>query len=160
MKIVVFYLVMCFGLGASVYAQHHTPQADSINRANALAIKNDGQGFTKKAAVAAKDSIIEIYARLGPGYKDYRAFGYAKPDTLSKKMILISLFTSDVKGNPFDCPFGAFYDTDRMRNATDSQLKYLDQNGNFVKAAILKNHQKQTTVYIEKKWVDFEKADR
>jgi hypothetical protein len=39
----------------------------------------------------------------------------------------------------------------------DMELKYVSTEGNFIKANIFKNNTLEGTVYIDKKWIEFEK---
>jgi hypothetical protein len=86
---------------------------------------------------------------------DWRIFGYEKPDTASKKMILFSVFTYDVEGNPFKCPYGSYYESSGM-NDDGIELRYVGEDGVFIKSEILKSDTPKATVYIEKKWVEFD----
>lgn len=83
---------------------------------------------------------------------DHRIFGYEKPDINSRKMILISIFTNDVEGNPYKCPWGSYYQTGEMENM---ELKYAKETGSFVEAMIIKDNKIQGKVYFEKKWIEF-----
>ena len=82
---------------------------------------------------------------------DWRIFGYNKPDSTSKKMMLLSVFTSDVEGNPYNCPYGSYYET-----GDHIDLKYIATEGAFIKANIITTDSQKGTVYIDKKWVEFE----
>lgn len=149
----------------TLYTGHNqqSPQpidkADSIDQANTSTIHQDRKyDMPAKAEISKSDSLIHLYSSwAGRGFTiDWRIFGYAKPDTTSKRMILISIFTDDVEGNPFQCPFGAYYDTSKMKNESHLQLKYLSKAGKFIKAAIIKKHEQKAVVYIRKRWVRFE----
>ena len=104
-----------------------------------------------KAVVSKSDSIISITANIR---RDYRIFGYKKPDTSSKKMILFSVFTNDVENNLFKCPYGSYYQTSSMQNM---KIKFLNKKGLFIKAAIIKDNATSEIIYFLKKWIDFEK---
>ncbi len=122
---------------------------DSVTTAitNQQAISEE---FMQKATVSL-DSSLWLVTNMR---MDHRIFGYEKPDITSKKMILLSIFTDEVKDNPFKCPYGAYYSTSDMK---DMQLKFISRAGDFIKVAILKNGTKETDVYMEKKWITFEK---
>jgi len=126
-----------------------TIKLDSINRVNDQSIKESDTNVTL-AYVSYQDSSICL---VGNMRADYRIFGYAKPDTKSEKLLLISIFTDDVDGNPFRCKFGAYYETSDMKNMN---LKYKGTSGNFIKAVIIANKKDETVVYFEKKWIEFE----
>lgn len=85
--------------------------------------------------------------------KDHRIFGYKESDINSKKMILLSIFTDEVENNPFNCKYGAYYDTNDLNNIS---LKYISTEDDFIKVALLKNNQKLDEVFMLKKWFNFE----
>jgi len=122
---------------------------DSIDKSNAASIKSSGNNLTL-AYVFYDDSTITL---VGNMRADYRIFGYAKPDTKSEKLLLLSIYTSDVEGNPFKCKLGAYYDTSDMENL---RLKYTETVGNFIKAVVIDKKKNQTVVYFEKKWIEFD----
>ncbi|NQX39252.1 hypothetical protein SAMN05421820_102377 [Pedobacter steynii] len=103
-----------------------------------------------KAEVSMKDSLIWLAANMR---LDHRIFGYEKPDTNSKKMILLSIFTSDVKGNPYHCPYGSFYETNEMDGL---QLKFVSDGDKFIEVKVKKEEAVLGRVFIDKKWIDFE----
>ena len=124
---------------------------DSIDKVNNETVLASGDDITK-AFVSLKegDSTIYLTANIR---KDHRIFGYAKPDTKSERLLLLSVFTNDVENNPFCCRLGAYYDTGGMDELT---LKYNSTTGNFVKATATDKTNKSTTIYFEKKWIEFE----
>jgi hypothetical protein len=63
------------------------------------------------------------------------------------------VFTNDIKNNPFGCKLGAYYQTSNMDDIT---LKYISTTGDFIKAEAIDKTNKSTTIYFEKKWVEFE----
>lgn len=109
--------------------------------------------------LAAGDEVTKAYISKGTIYlsadkmTDHRFFGYEKPDTESKRLILISVFTDDVEGNPFGCKLGAYYDMYDMSDMDGMDLSYLETVGDFVKIEATKGTDK-TIFYFEKKWVD------
>jgi hypothetical protein len=107
--------------------------------------------FVNKIEISKKDSIMSLYSSM---QKEYRIFGYEKPNKNSKKMILLSIWTFDVKGNPSNCKYGSYYETNSM---DDMELKYIGKDNSFVKAALIKNKIKTATIYFEQKWVKFVK---
>jgi hypothetical protein len=126
-------------------------RTDSIDKANNESVIASGDNITK-AFVFLKggDSTINLTANIR---QDHRIFGYAKPDINSERLLLLSLFANDVQNNPFGCKLGAYYDTGGMDALT---LKYISTTGNFVKAAATDKTNKSTTIYFEKKWIEFE----
>lgn len=106
------------------------------------------------AIVYSDDSIVYVYADMN---KDFRMFGYARPDTTSQKMILYSIFTSDVEDNPFDCPFGAYYETNGL---TNGKLRIVSKDDpQFIKVEVsgidLPNDTVSNTVYFLKNLIQF-----
>jgi hypothetical protein len=104
----------------------------------------------QKATVSKSDSLIWLTANMK---FDHRMIGYDQPDTNSKKMILFSIFTRDVKDNPFNCPLGSYYSTSDMEN---TKLKFIGNAGSFIKASIIKDNNVAAIIYIEKIWVAFD----
>ncbi|TKC06095.1 hypothetical protein [Pedobacter frigoris] len=104
----------------------------------------------QRAVVSKSDSSFHVYNNIRA---DYRIIGYELPDTNSRKMVLFSVFTSDVKDNPFHCPYGAYYDSAQQDELV---IKYTGEQEFFIKATISENSKKSSTVYFQKKWVEFE----
>ncbi len=104
--------------------------------------------FANKLEVSKSDNNINLYESKN---KECRIFGYQKPNKSSKRLILLSVWTFDVKDNPSNCPFGSYYETSSM----EMELKYLGKENTFIKAALMKNKKQVAIVYFEKKWVKF-----
>jgi len=68
-------------------------------------------------------------------------------------MILISVFSNEVEGNPFNCPLGSYYHSGSIEGMT---LKYITTEGQFVKVKVNKTDGPQYVLYIDKKWTEFE----
>lgn len=68
-------------------------------------------------------------------------------------MILLSIFTNEVKNNPFNCKYGAYYDTSGMTNL---ELKHVVNEGDFLKIKIVNKGKTIDEVYMLKKWFEFE----
>jgi len=107
--------------------------------------------FFQKAIIDLRDSSLTVYQNIRA---DYRIFGYQKPDTNSRKMILFSVFTSDVENNPYQCPLGSYYYSSSMQ---DTKIKYTKKTGAFVEAHLIKDNDiLPYAVYFLKDWVTFE----
>jgi len=106
--------------------------------------------FLNKAEVSIEDSLIRLAANIR---LDHRIFGYEKPDTNSKKMILLSIFTNDVKGNPYQCPYGSFYETNEMDGL---KLKFVSDGDKFIEVNVKREEAILGKVFIDKKWIEFE----
>ena len=104
----------------------------------------------QRAVISKRDSIFHVQSNIRA---DYRIIGYASPDTNAKKMVLFSVFTSDVKDNPFNCPYGSYYDSAQRDELI---IKYVGEQESFIEANISGNGKKPATVYFEKKWVEFD----
>ena len=124
---------------------------DSIEKENNESVVVSGDNITK-AYVFLKDGDSTIHLTANK-WQDHRIFGYAQPDIKSERLLLLSVFTNDVENNPFGCRLGAYYDTEGMGELT---LKYNSTTGNFVKATAIDKAKNSTTVYFEKKWIEFE----
>ncbi|RLJ75178.1 hypothetical protein [Pedobacter alluvionis] len=105
----------------------------------------------QRAVISKRDSIFQVYSNIRA---DYRIIGYESPDTNARKMVLFSVFTSDVEDNPFKCPYGSYYDSAQRDGLV---IKYKEEHGSFIQADISGNGKKPATVYFEKKWVEFDK---
>lgn len=124
---------------------------DSIDKANSESVIAAGELVTK-AFVRLKDgdNIIHLYSNIR---QDHRIFGYAEPNIKSERLFLLSVFTNDVKDNPFGLKLGAYYETADMK---DLILKYISTTGNFIKAVATDNQNNSTTLYFEKQWIELE----
>lgn len=132
---------------ATVAVQPVLSRADSIDKDNAATIASE-EPEVQKAMLTMEDSAINIVVNK---YRDHRIFGYKKPDTGSQRMILFSIFTNDVETNPFQCPYGAYYEN----SGPDSyNLKFVSEEGGYMKVLLMKEEQPVDTVYVQKKWVE------
>ena len=112
--------------------------------------KSELDSISNSKAYIEKDSIIWIPQGIN---REYKIFGYKEQNILSQKLILISVFTKDVENNPCDCKYGSYYHTQSM---DDLRLKYLATENEFMGIAILKKGKILDTVYMEKKWFEFD----
>lgn len=126
-----------------------TSALDSLDQANAAMVATDDESI-QKAWLSKADSSIQLTANMR---LDHRIFGYAQPDIHSKRMLLISIFTNDVKDNPFQLPYGAYYETNETNGI---RLKYTGEEGSFIKANASVEGILKGPVYIEKRWIRFE----
>ncbi|MBL0881937.1 MAG: hypothetical protein IBJ16_01085 [Chitinophagaceae bacterium] len=124
---------------------------DSIEKENNESIIAS-EANINKAFVFLKDGDSTIHLTLNK-WRDHRILGYAQPDIKSERLLLLSVFTNDVENNPFGCRLGAYYDTEGMGELT---LKYNSTTGTFVKATAIDKANNSTTMYFEKKWIEFE----
>ena len=110
--------------------------------------------FFQKAIIDLNDSSFTVYQNIRA---DYRIFGYQKPDTNARKMILFSVFTSDVENNPYNCSFGSYYYSGALQ---DTKIKYIKNQGSFVETHLIKkNSALPTPIYFLKDWVEFEERN-
>lgn len=107
--------------------------------------------FIQRALINLKDGSITVYENIRA---NYRIFGYEAPDTNSKKLILFSVFTNDVKDNPYHCTYGAYYSSGVMQNM---EMKYVKRKGNFIQAHLISNSEVVSPLFIHRKWVQFER---
>ena len=122
---------------------------DSIDSANAAVIAFAG-GDVQKAIISKEDSSIDLTANMR---RDHRFFAYAMPDTASRRMLLLSVFTNDVDGNPYCLPLGAYYQTNDMG---EMQLKHAGEEKDFIKASVVKSGKHISYVYFQKRWMEWE----
>ncbi len=120
---------------------------DSIQKTNSDKIEAAGADVNK-LLVSTSDSLLWIPEDK---HLEHRIFGYEKPSTASRKLVLISCFTGDVENNPFALPLGAYYTLDDHH-----KLKYQKSEQGFIKTKLILNGKECTDVYFEKKWIEFE----
>ena len=125
-----------------------TDESDICNGSVKIIEEIDPQYMGK--AHIKEDGSIWLHANMK---RDHRIFGYKKKNVNSEKMILLSIFTNEVENNPFNCKYGAYYDTSGME---EFSLEYISTEDDFIKVAIQKNSQKLDEVYMLKKWFEFE----
>ncbi|MDR6968402.1 hypothetical protein J2X31_002425 [Flavobacterium arsenatis] len=146
MKYIIAFL---FSISLNTYSQTKEVNKDSLDWEKQGYVFQDGDNLNK-LEVSKQNGTISLYSDIK---KDHRIFGYEKPDVKSKRKILFSVFTFDVKDNPCNCEFGSYYETSSMKDIT---LKYVGDVKSFIKVDLLQNDTKLGTVYFEKKWVEFE----
>jgi len=128
------------------------PNLARIDRENETSLRNSGSAITK-AIIFLADSSFWLGANMR---QDHRIFLYEKPGLTSRKLMLFSIFTNDVEGNPFRLPFGAYYETSSLSGA---ELKFSGQRpGQFVELLYLKDGGTPVQkMYVLRKWVRFRK---
>lgn len=149
-KIKCIFVLICLLTGLSkAYAQANL---DSLDEANAKMVSTDAS-FLQKASISKTDSIIWVIANMK---KDHRFYGYEQPDTNSTRVILFSIFTNDVEGNPFNLKYGSSYESNSSR-MQGKRLKYIGTQGNFIKTQLRQESLEQilAVLYFEKKWFEF-----
>lgn len=115
-----------------------------------LATAGSAQAQTK-AVIDRKTKSFSLVANMR---EDHQIFGYAAPDTHAKKLILFSVFTNDVKDNPYHCPLGAYYQTSDLPAGTD--IRFMSASGGFVKLNYVASSQHPIPFYIKQTFVSFE----
>lgn len=80
--------------------------------------------------------------------KDHQLIGYAGPSITTQKLIIFSVFTTDVKDNPNKCPLGAYYQTSELKEGT--KIEYVGNFGKFVKMKFTPVEGSDTYFYFEK----------
>lgn len=125
-----------------------SPEFDEIALSSRIAYEIDPEYINK--ALVEKDSSISVFPSTN---KEHRIFGYEKSHIYSKKLILVSVFTNEVKNNPFHCKYGAYYDTSGLKNM---RLKYIGKKDDLLMVEISNNGIVQDTVYMLEKWFEFE----
>jgi hypothetical protein len=126
-----------------------SPYLDSLDNANQKFINSSAQQKTK-LHIAKRDSSLDLKANIR---LDHRIFGYSQPNTKSKRLFLLSVFTSDVEKNPFNCDLGAYYETNEINKFS---LKYQTSTKYFIKVLAVDKDSKSTIMYIDSRWVVFE----
>ncbi|MBL7764627.1 MAG: hypothetical protein JNJ58_00915 [Chitinophagaceae bacterium] len=104
----------------------------------------------QKASISKMDSLITLKAN---SKKEHRLVGYESPNIKSTPLMLFSIFTAEVEGNPQHLAFGAYYETAGMGRM---ELKYLGNDGPFIKAALTMHNNLLTEMYFESTYFEFE----
>lgn len=126
---------------------------DSIEQANAKSVQESDEVTKAYVNLSSKDSIIRLHSNIR---LDHRFFGYEEADTHSTKLLLFSIFTNDVKDNPFQLKLGAYYDTSGL-DSKGLKLKYVGTKGDFVEAKFIDATDIPVcNIYFEKKWIEIE----
>lgn len=86
--------------------------------------------------------------------QDHKFFGYARPSVSSEKLILFSVFTKDVKDNPYKCTLGAYYQTLDMKEG--DSIEYVSTVGNFYKMKFIPSTGEPVFFYFQKRFIKFE----
>src|SRR5450432_3856683 len=79
---------------------------------------------------------------------DFSIIGYQFPNLTTKKMICFSTNTSLVTENAHDCPLGAYFDTNHLREG--DMIYYLGVVGSFAKMNFVHGNGQKTIFYIFK----------
>ncbi|CCH01346.1 hypothetical protein FAES_3338 [Fibrella aestuarina BUZ 2] len=82
--------------------------------------------------------------------RDHHIFGYEQPDTTSRKLLLLSLFTDSVQGNPHQCLYGAYYESASLN---DLHLTFVRFTNAFAESRLLSGAKPIDTLYFRKEWV-------
>jgi hypothetical protein len=123
-----------------------SPELDSIERVHNQSILDSGERITR-AYVDSENNRIDLWADIK---LDHRFYGYEKPDANSKRLILFSIFTNDVDGNPFGLDLGAYYSTADVEGGI---FTFVSEKDDFVEAEFQDKEGKKTTLYFERKWI-------
>lgn len=86
--------------------------------------------------------------------EDHQIFGYAAATSRSKRLILFSVFTNDVKDNPYHCPLGAYYETSDLKSGDD--IRFVSEGPTFIKLAFLDASHRTTFFYIKREFIRFD----
>jgi hypothetical protein len=77
---------------------------------------------------------------------DFSIIGYQYPNLTTKKMICFSSNSSLVRENDHDCPLGAYFDTNHLKEG--DMIYYLGGVGSFGKMNFVQGNGKKTIFYI------------
>ena len=77
---------------------------------------------------------------------DDKIFGYTSPDTNSKKLILFSVFTNDVKDNPY-------YETSNLKDG--DKIEFVSVTKSFINLKYISSDKTIANFYTERKYIEF-----
>ena len=149
---IVFGLSLC-SCSNSGSQSKSSQQLDSLQYNNARSSWLDTKPENTKAYINLQDSSFSMRADMK---KDHKFYGFANADTNSTPLILFSIFTSDVDGNPEALSLGSFYDTQDAEEA-GIILKLESRGNSFSKFLII--GKENNSVYFENKHLIFEDFD-
>ena len=116
-----------------------------------LAARGAAQAQTK-AYINRETKAFTLVANMR---EDHRIYGYSAASLRAKKLLLFSIFTSDVKGNPHHLPLGAYYDTHGLKEG--DQIKFVsDGPVGFVKLSFVSAGRGATPFYVQRRFVGFD----
>jgi hypothetical protein len=78
----------------------------------------------------------------------YSIIGYQYPNLTTKKMICFSTNSNEVRESDNDCPLGAYFDTNHLKEG--DMIFYLGAVGGFGKMNFIRGNGKKTVFYILK----------
>jgi hypothetical protein len=84
---------------------------------------------------------------------EYRIFGYQFANISTQKMICFSTNNNDVRANMNNCPLGAYFDTNSLREG--DKIVYLGPIGIFGKMNYISGNGKKTVFYMTKSAYSF-----
>lgn len=106
-------------------------------------------GFYCSAQPAARvDKKSKEFLVSGDTKAEYSIIGYQFPNMTTKKMICFSTSSSEVREYDHDCPLGAYFDTNHLKNG--DAIYYLGMVGNFGKMNFIQGSGKKTLFYVSK----------
>jgi hypothetical protein len=79
---------------------------------------------------------------------DFSIIGYEYPNLTTKKMICFSTNSSEVREDDHDCPLGAYFDTNHLKEG--DMIYYIGPVGTFAKMNFIHGNGKKTIFYIPK----------
>ena len=100
--------------------------------------------------VDKSDSSTSLFANMQSNHTFY---GYAKPDTNSKRLILFSIFTSEVENDKDSCLYGAHYSDTSLGK---KHLKYIKNFKDFGEFQFLDNTTIIDTIFFRKENFKFD----
>lgn len=103
-----------------------------------------------KLSIDQSDSITSLFANI---HSAYTFFGYSKPDTNSTKLIVFSIFTNQVKGNPHQCKYESHYGDNSLG---EKLIKFCSYTGEFGKFQLIKNAKVIDQLFFKKENFKFE----
>ncbi len=129
------------GVNKNSYRRNHCLEPDSLFN------KNLNKESLNRMLVFLPDSSISFTSNIR---NDHRFFGYSMPDTTSERLILFSVFTSDVENNPYCCKLGAYYDL----FGEYPRLKLRNKINKFIEVELTDSSENSQMVYFKERWIN------
>ena len=102
---------------------------------------------TRNLAVIDRSGSLMVYPDRT---RDHRIYGYARPNTGAKKLLILSSFTADVSGNPYGCHLGAYYSSDDM---DELELKVSRFTGPWAEVIATQGDKAPVVLYVLREWI-------
>ena len=98
------------------------------------------------------DAATGQYTFTGTLADNYMFYGYAEPDSRSKKLIMFSAYPLNISDNPlYQYPLGAYHETSGLKDG--HRIEYIGHKNGFAEMRYLNTEHEETIFYIKEGYV-------